>query len=47
MQIMRIVNEEADRFLIALHHFHQRPFALFGFAGDVAVFFRREIVVQG
>ena len=33
--------------MAALHHFHQGPFALFGFAGDVAIFFRREIVVQG
>jgi len=32
MDIMRVINEETDGLLAALHDFHQRPFALFRFA---------------
>jgi hypothetical protein len=45
MPIMGSVNEERDRFLAAAHHFQQRPFALFGFARDVAGLFGRQILI--
>jgi len=46
MQIMGIVNEERAGFVVASHHFHEGAFTLFGFAGNVAVFFRSQIIIQ-
>ena len=47
MQIMGIVNEERNGLLAAAHHFHERPLAFFWFAGQVTVFVRGQIVIQG
>jgi hypothetical protein len=45
MQVMPVVNEQSDRLLAAAHHFHEGPLALFRFAGQVAVFIRRQIII--
>lgn len=42
---MPVVNEQSDRLLAAAHHFHEGPLALFRFAGQVAVFIRRQIIM--
>jgi hypothetical protein len=47
MQVMPVVNEQSDRLLAAAHHFHEGPLALFRFAGQVAVFIRRQIIMLG
>jgi len=47
VQVMPIVNEERNGLLAAAHHFHERPLALFWFAGQVTVFVRGQIVIQG